>query len=221
MAEKLYYAESKKRESIEDPSPFRPKLIGPPPHHFTTTTEKVTTLNYPQLTNYRNKYYPKNIQDVIGYVNRPRRTRKHKVKEPSQSQSQTSYNLTMLGSAFSTGDPFYSYKPQDPSDINLLATASFRFAPPVWSARPKLLKQPQPSLAEKSNSNIHETYDPTKPVSIVLNIYPMNNEVFEVLNRIGYKNGMKLTGGDPRNGGRMNLQLNLYPNSVNNEKNNY
>ncbi|KAJ8944528.1 hypothetical protein NQ318_009691 [Aromia moschata] len=89
---------------------------------------------------------------------------------------------------FVNSDPFHSYKPSDPSEINLLATASFRFAPPVWKNFQKLYQnsqqptQPQhhmtpPNIQQVENTNIQETVrNFAKPFVVTLNIYPMKND---------------------------------------------
>lgn len=74
-------------------------------------------------------------------------------------------------------DPFYPYKPKDPSDINLLATANLRFAPPIWK---EINTNPAPS-----SSSIHPQespiYEPqatknSKALTLTLNVFPMAND---------------------------------------------
>ncbi|KAG5899901.1 hypothetical protein JTB14_002453 [Gonioctena quinquepunctata] len=129
------------------PEPFSVKFLGPQPRKFTPTyptttptTKKPTTLIFPQLTNYRNKYYPRNIQEVLKHVksepilhSRKYSRRDEKIKSDS---GKLKYNEPGGG-----GDLFQRYKPGDPSEINLLATGSVRFAPPVWKKFPNFEDQ--------------------------------------------------------------------------------
>ncbi|KAJ8968677.1 hypothetical protein NQ317_003906 [Molorchus minor] len=173
---------------------FGIKLLGPPPREFTvtiptsleTTTVKAVTLDYPQLTQYRNNYYPKSIQEIIGYVTKSRKydtSRKyHQDSEKQQATTQKGFRQNFNASAgFTSSDPFHSYKPTDPSEINLLATASFRFSPPVWKNFQKLYQQTNQqnglsSSQQVDNSNIKETIrNFAKPFVVTLNIFPMDD----------------------------------------------
>lgn len=190
------------------PHPFIPLLIGEPPRQFSSTPRPATT-NYPQLTQYRNRYYPKSIQDIIGYVTPKTPIKTQKRQREKQSSASNQENFT-----FSTPDPFSLYKPQDPSDINLLATASFRFAPPIWSAprtkpNKKVLFQGQQPQAD--SPDIQETFNrlSKRPMVITLNIYPMDGG--EQLQRYGqYPYPYRF---DPRvrTMNRMTVHLNLVP----------
>lgn len=78
------------------------------------------------------------------------------------------------------GDPFFYYKPRDPSDINLLATASFRFAPPTWSNFRNTVSRPLPAATESDLrlSSVNKAKE-KKPLMLTLNVYPMENEFTE------------------------------------------
>ncbi|CAH0555141.1 unnamed protein product [Brassicogethes aeneus] len=218
VAEKLYYPDSNKDFMKAQPMPFKTAMLGLTPQHFTTTTEKITTLDYPQLTNYRSKYYPKNIQDIIGYVNKDSQTKKVQEKQINQASHKEYYNISAYGSSFLNNDPFFRYKPQDPSDINLLATASFRFAPPVWSnfrrTTPKFLKTSPSNL--QSVENTHEQYNMRKPLVVTLNIYPEKNDLGRLFHTFRKRNiPYKITLADSKKlKGKTMISLNLYPDST-------
>lgn len=69
-------------------------------------------------------------------------------------------------------DPFFRFKPQDPGDVNLLATASLRFAPPVW----RNLNNGNSQKIVESETNQVDVVE-KKPLTVTLNIYPMDEEV--------------------------------------------
>lgn len=79
-------------------------------------------------------------------------------------------------------DPFFSYKPQEPGDINLLATASFRFSPPAWAnfnsaSNFNLGSKPSPSIRNELKQSAKERKpNERKPLTVTLNVFPMENE---------------------------------------------
>lgn len=99
---------------------------------------------------------PKNIQDVIKI------SANHKeLATMEEHLSQQSYNLLSIPvvdkniAAFNNErqhDPFHSFKPQDISEVNLLAVSNVRFAPPAWidlkddKQRKRILKRSQRNL---------------------------------------------------------------------------
>lgn len=194
------------RNENKSPHPFLPMIIGQPPQQF--TTQKPTTTNYPQLNLYRNRYYPKNIQDIIGYMTKSPKRKRQREKQSVGASNQENYT-------FSTPDPFSSYKPQDPGDINLLATASFRFAPPIWgtTTRNRHNKQYFHQAQQVENTNIQENLS-KRPMIITLNIYPMDGGEMQ-LQRYGqqmfpyyFNNRNKFFG---NLGNKMTIHLNLLP----------
>ncbi|KAJ8942214.1 hypothetical protein NQ314_010114 [Rhamnusium bicolor] len=253
VAEKLVSSQSMQVEYFQKqpPRPFGIKISGPSPHEFTPTSSSPTPLttraipiNYPQLTNYRNNYYPKSIQDIIGYVskNKSYNVDKNYYKE-SQNQQATmqegiKQNFNPLG-GFTSDDPFHPYKPTDPSEINLLATASFRFAPPVWKNFQKLYQQPtqKPSQLQKHITplNVKQVEDSdgqetiknfAKPFVVTLNIFPMENNEPSRSSRYGQKvlsqrihgDYLNRLQGDPRGRisskeNKMTIHLNVFPES--------
>ncbi|XP_023017836.2 uncharacterized protein [Leptinotarsa decemlineata] len=119
------------------PKPFKVEYRGPMPRKFsptppttTSTTKRPTTLIYPQLTNYRNRYYPKNIQEIVRHMtNKP----VHQTMEYTRNTGKRDVNNSKEYLNNSVNDDiFHRYKPNDPSEVNLLATGRVRFAPPVW-----------------------------------------------------------------------------------------
>lgn len=138
---------------------------------------------FPQLTSYRQPGYPRNIQEILGYVTENVNSNRNQLnygeeqyypQNPYNNQapstinnnyhhSQTNYPATV------PTDPFNTYKPQDPSDVNLLATGNVRFAPPLWS---NFMKTHPKLHAQMSRHNLNVT----KPMSLVLNVFPIGNE---------------------------------------------
>lgn len=113
------------------PRPFLYENRDPRPTGFQATTGQQTaqTQNVPINTN-----KVKNIQEIIQLLSNQNddqvsETNTKRVKSKNRKykpQSKKTYNNPSFVS-----DPFFPYKPQNPSDINLLATNSFRFAPSV------------------------------------------------------------------------------------------
>lgn len=62
-----------------------------------------------------------------------------------------------------TADPFFAFKPQDPSDINLLSDGDFRFAPPAVNTFIKKKKYVERQVAATTSS--------TKPVKLTLKLF--------------------------------------------------
>ncbi|XP_018564399.1 uncharacterized protein LOC108905849 [Anoplophora glabripennis] len=242
-AEKLVSSQSMLIENYQKqpPRPFGTKTLGPLPHEFTPTTPipartsvKASSITYPQLTNYRNNYQPKNIQEIIGYMNN-QASQDVDIQDFSkerQATNQEGFKQTLNSSGFTNADPFYTYKPTDPSDINLLATASFRFAPPVWKNFRKLYQQPmqQPNTQQVETSNIQETVKNfAKPFVVNLNIFPMEDQYPSALNRYGQRVSPSQRAqdsvpykslGDPRGrflgqrGNKLTIRLNVFPETV-------
>ncbi|XP_017781767.1 PREDICTED: uncharacterized protein LOC108566419 [Nicrophorus vespilloides] len=129
------------------PHPFLNNFRGPPPASFSPTSDK----NFAQLQGYSAPHYPRNIQEIINYIT----PEKPKPKRPQFHH-----------------DPFYPYKPKDPSDINLLATANLRFAPPIWKDIKTNPLMPSPTLYKPN----YELPKPKKPIELTLNIFPMPND---------------------------------------------
>lgn len=160
----------------------------------TTSTTTASPIIYPQLSNYRSPNGPKNIQDIIGYIApNPLALQGQFIGRdgfgryrPSQLHPyfvQTQNNIRKNGSKRLTNenidDPFFYYKPRDPSDINLLATASFRFAPPIWNNFRNTLARPLPAASEAYFKPTVNKEKEKKPLLLTLNVYPMENEFSE------------------------------------------
>ncbi|XP_044271734.1 uncharacterized protein LOC123015812 [Tribolium madens] len=183
-AEKLVVSQSIKRDFYQNspPKPFGVTFRGQPPSEFTSTTEKITTLNYPQL-NFRHRHYPNNIQEVIGYGGRfhppTYQVKYSNYYTQSQSQNVPKNQRSTRNFSLDENDPFYLYKPQDPGDVNLLATSSLRFAPPIWSNLKPKSQIPRVYFPQQYQENTHrqEIYNyPNKPLRVTLNVYPNENE---------------------------------------------
>lgn len=215
-AEKLVISESIQQEFYQNPppKPFGVTYRGQPPSQFTSTTEKITTLNYPQPNNYRHRYYPNNIQDLIGYGTRlPPRIRYRQ----SQSQNIPQNKRSARNFTLDENDPFFLYKPQEPGDINLLATTSLRFAPPIWTNLKPKTQIPRayhpPQYPE--NINRQEIYN-NKPLRVTLNVYPNENEQKQGLRQFinhrleNFQSKIRF----PEKQKKMVIHLNLYPDDL-------
>jgi hypothetical protein len=231
-AEKLISSETVKREIFRpqnpSPKPFGVTYHGQPPSEFTSTTEKITTLNYPQVHSFRHRYYPHNIQDVIGYGNRFNRPQEvaqdftvkyHRNYKQSPSQYVPQNKRSTKNLTFNENDPFYLYKPQDPGDINLLATGNFRFAPPVWSNLKRNFPKAYSPQQQQYPTNRQEIYNHAKPLTVTLNIYPNNEKEVTGNQRYGLRQfinhrienlqpRIKFPDNKPK---KMTIHLNLYP----------
>lgn len=64
-----------------------------------------------------------------------------------------------------------SFKPRDPSDVNLMATGNLRFAPPAWSN----FQKTRQNHVKEDAANV-EINDPNKPLTMTLNLFPIANE---------------------------------------------
>lgn len=222
----------------QHPRPFGTRSTGPLPKEFTPTTPiparntmRISHMSYPQLTSYRNNYQPKNIQEILGYVNRPgvHGADMQETSKERQATNQEGSRQNLNSSGFTNPDPFYPYKPTDPSEINLLATASFRFAPPIWKNFRKLYQQPNAHQVE--TSNIQETIrNFARPFVVSLNIFPMEDQYPSGLNRYGQRvsSSQKVQSGvpykfqgDPRarvsghKGNKVSIKLNVFPEATN------
>ncbi|KAJ8917659.1 hypothetical protein NQ315_005106 [Exocentrus adspersus] len=242
--EKLVASQSLQVENIhkQPPRPFGVEVLGPPPQRFTTptlTTMRAPPVSYPQLTNYRHNYQPKNIQEIIGYLNKPRSYDYDSDDHPQKDKERQATNHEGFkenlntSSGFSSNDPFHPYKPTDPSEINLLATASFRFAPPVWRNFRKLYQQPSklqqfsPNTQQVETSNIQETITRNfdKPFIVTLNVFPMEDQQ----TRRGQKSIQRIQSGYPYRfqgdsrarifgdrdrGNKFTIRLNVFPEAI-------
>lgn len=108
--------------------------------------------------------------------------------------SQSIKNPRQLVNSEPTSDPFYPYKPTSLSDINLMATKQFRFAPFVRQSRVKPVKVAATQvsdaeivynqiLAASSNRQHRQPSDISrketsdrKPFSLMLDVYPANDD---------------------------------------------
>lgn len=130
------------------PTPFHFEFKSPRPEAFQRP-------KFPQLTQYRYPQSSKNIQDIIRYLTENPAASKRGIKftgvyvnpkkyerysdvgemmansdrseftsgqENSPEQSNENYQYT----AAPIGDPFFTYKPKQPGDVNLLAPANLR-----------------------------------------------------------------------------------------------
>lgn len=102
-------------------------------------------------------------------------------------------------------DPFFHLKPRDPGDVNLLATASFRFAPPVW----RNLKGGGGN-AQASETNQVDVVE-KKPLTVTLNVYPMDEEIAAAASshKVNNGSGVKVKTKKPK-ASRMVIHLNLF-----------
>lgn len=108
-------------------------------------------------------------------------------------------------------DPFFHLKPQDPGDVNLLATASFRFAPPVWRNLNGDGSGGKQGVVGGETNQVDVVEK--KPLTVTLNIYPMvDGEVAastqHKVNVSGVKHVQKAK--KPMKHSRMVIHLNLF-----------
>ncbi|GJQ80421.1 hypothetical protein Trydic_g12279 [Trypoxylus dichotomus] len=96
--------------------PFQNILKGHIPSAFSTASEETVT------------FVPRNIQDVIRNSKRQQQVVTAEENLIQQSQNTLPFPVNTYGQH----DPFYIFKPQDISEVNLLATSNVRFAPPLW-----------------------------------------------------------------------------------------
>lgn len=176
----------------------------------------------PQVISSKSSPFPRSIQDVIKYMsdsykqyfNGDRQSQYgpqvdkpvHEVPEETEliSNSDVSVSEMRTGMSFQM-DPFNSYKPKDPSDVNLMATGNLRFAPPAWVNMRKHKSRDHNNIdhrdhGENRNHNYGENRDrkenkdrrypyPTmditnllskgrgqKPLVMTLNLYPIQND---------------------------------------------
>lgn len=185
-AERLFSA-TQEHPQKSPPKPFGMKYNGPIPVQFTTTPK--TTFNLP-----RHRSFPKNIQDVINSNNFHQSSNFIKTEAPVH-------------------DPFHLFKPQDPGEVNLLATGQLRFAPPIWK---NLQKKMPVYVPIQQNSNHQEVYNRPKSLALTLNIYPnqerkyKGRQIFQQKFDDGQPPRVKFPDEKPK---KMMIHLNLYPDS--------
>lgn len=202
-------------EQLDEPRPFDFILKGNRPAAFKSIANE-TTLHFPDIP----KDYigtVNNIQDIIDQVNgaqvgwlRDRSGRKvrfggtyrhRKSDDITRVFQPPTYHLATQPkkSANIVRDPFYQYKPQTMSDINLLATHQFRFAP--YHAM-GLVPTTDPMKNHKNVINLYQqlinannnrdqdsnrknsragsqTPKKQKPFSLMLDVYPMPEDESE------------------------------------------
>lgn len=146
---------------------------------------------------YKQHYYPKSIQEVIDYVT-------EKTVEKDFINIDEEIIKRDLHTPFSQPpkDNLNSFRPGDPSEVNLLATGSVRFAPPIWRQFNRFNYKPIPirSFVDKSNlevptriprwlknpvfynkrlpDNTDVLATVKKPVMVSINIVPMEDKRF-------------------------------------------
>lgn len=226
------------------PRPFLNDLRGISPIGFYPNSGP-TTPNYPQIQHHSSQTYPHNIQDIIQYLSDNAHRQKELLRQEQQLikfNDESNWNYRNGGngnpthkpkvdnyrrphvpaqSQYFSHDPFFAYKPQDPSDINLLAPSSFRFAPAIYS---NIYKNRQKVIQEAINVINDTASEGTealkKPISVTLNIYPYDNE-YAVGNKIKFQGpGVTPRYRQPYIGsyhtrkarpGKMIVRLNIYP----------
>uniref|UniRef100_A0A1B0D200 Uncharacterized protein n=1 Tax=Phlebotomus papatasi TaxID=29031 RepID=A0A1B0D200_PHLPP len=184
------------RRSIQPPRPFEFELHEPHPSAFQKPNVTVSRVN--------------NIQDILQQLREP--------PDPGSSRirrnTERSFDFTT-----SAPDPFFNYKPHAPSDINLMATKQFRFAPYLYKTSPGSRGNQHPAFyhyATESSGDISSIYQDLitadknrgklggsrdenqnnlkKPFSLMLDIYPVKDEeeykTSPSLTRKPYVNGL-------------------------------
>ncbi|KAF2897800.1 hypothetical protein ILUMI_08387, partial [Ignelater luminosus] len=191
-AEKLTQVTLEK-QTVEhiSPRPFLNDLRGALPSGFSPSFGVPTTPGYYIHPNHKphQQQHPHNIQDIIQYITENAHRHKELVREEQKivnTQNSIDNDKFKLYGTIQTPrqrqqdfyfsrqhfpqDPFFAFKPQDPSDINLLAPSSFRFAPSIvtssfYKNRQKLLHEAE-TLSKNISSDLLR-----KPISLTLNIY--------------------------------------------------
>lgn len=158
------------------PRPFGNVLKGLHPTSFVTTPKSDV---FPQLNSYRSPGYPRNIQEIIGYLSKNQLHTEDSEIEDSSNRYPKYYKTENSNKPHSifhqtiTQDPFNVHKPQDPSDINLLATGNVRFAPPVWT---NFIKS-SPQIIEQMATQYQEIVrGKPKVTNLILNVFPIGTE---------------------------------------------
>ncbi|XP_045473095.1 uncharacterized protein LOC123679716 [Harmonia axyridis] len=226
----------------EAPRPFGMDFKDPVPAAFglSSTTEKITTISYPQLSRYRQNYQPRNIQDILRYTAPILTPKSYDRMNPYQNQYGPSnyqqyptpqHQFHMSGQKYgynqlaSNHDPFYAFKPQDPSDINLMATASVRFAPPPWKnmqskSKPRLYANHQADMSEPPQIR-DMIRNRNKPLIVTLNIFPMTDQDKMMMSNPQYQGQFNLFGRMMANSemaarsSNMIIRFNLFPEAYN------
>lgn len=224
----------------EAPRPFGMDFKAPVPAAFglSSTTEKITTIDYPQLARYRHTYQPRNIQDILRYTapiisaksyDRMNIGYQNQYNPSSYNQypmAQNQYQRYGFNQLPSNHDPFYAFKPQDPSDINLMATASVRFAPPPWKnmqskSKPKIYSNHQPADMSEHTQMRDMLRNRNKPLIVTLNIFPMTDQDKMMMTNPQYQGQFNLFGRMIANSelaaksSNMIVRFNLYPEAFN------
>ncbi|GAB0099898.1 hypothetical protein DMENIID0001_157920 [Sergentomyia squamirostris] len=200
-----------RRRSLS-PRPFDFELHEPVPSAFKKSNGTVTRVN--------------NIQDILAQLREPAESessgnrrmhisgvyrsppRKRIYRPPRRTTimpitrtTERNYDVTTNSPL---GDPFYNYKPQVPSEVNLMATKQFRFAPYLYKSQPSASRGNIPfyHYATESTGEISGLYQDIisseknrqkgnqeetggkKPFSLMLDIYPVTtDDEFKSLNR--------------------------------------
>ncbi|KAL3269662.1 hypothetical protein HHI36_008723 [Cryptolaemus montrouzieri] len=222
----------------EFPRPFGMAFKEPVPSVFraSSTTEKITTISYPQIAKYRHNYQPRNIQDILRYTAPMLKAKTYERMHMDGLQNQYSTaRLNQYGVSHnqysdsqnqnfgfnqlpSNHDPFYAYKPQDPSDINLMATANVRFAPPPWKNMNKHFNKMYPNHQPEHPDFVRDKFG--RPLIVTLNIFPMT-EKDKIMMSPQYQGQINLFGKmmankefEGPNGNNMIIRLNLFPEAL-------
>lgn len=172
----------------KSPRPFIYENRDPIPTGFITPVSQIDNQKYPQTqTQVRNK--AKNIQEIIKYLTEHQPIHesiedvdnsKKRIKKRPRGEN---YNKNLKkGKGTSNiftyaADPFFPYKPQNPSDVNLLATNSFRFAPTI-QVEPKKPKKTTVPKHEQSQliNNVPNRLAGIAPVNLNVDTYPTGND---------------------------------------------
>lgn len=139
------------------PRPFTNVIKGLPPKSFVNFKNENV---FPQLNGYRNLGYPRNIQEVVGYLSS---NKFHKKEEERILRSNPLYGPIIKG------DPFSVHKPEDPSDINLLSLGNFRFAPSILNNFVR--NKPNLRAIKHDDDSVR-----SKVTNLILNVFPVGNE---------------------------------------------
>lgn len=174
---------SKKIENI--PRPFYHVLKDPVPTEFYSTVNR----NMYNTNREPSRHKVTSIQDIIKYLEKddtPKPPLDYKgVKFAGKFEMNTASNKnsniinvkTKKPKFARLMDPFYHYKPQNPGDINLLAPNTYRFSPYISLTTEKYPTYEQIGTEEHLNYNV-------KPVSLLLDIYPVTNSQNENKNHL-------------------------------------
>lgn len=136
---------------------------------------------YPQLTSYTKDQHPKSIQDIIKYLNVPRAAQNSEKVEVRAASNGGGVWGNSTG--FKNEDPLRVYKPDDVGEINMMATANFRFAPPVWrstyrsgaASNHRYVDFNEPNIGYNGHANSK------RPIVINMNIYSMDGRSTNLL----------------------------------------